>query len=63
MNLRVCSRRVCNYYNSLLGDALPHDEVKRNFSSPIGYLAIRSPERATKRVGSSGISDLERVGR
>lgn len=62
MNLRVCSRRVCNYYNSLLGDAPPHDEVNSNFSSAIGYLAIRSPERATKRVGS-GISNLERVGR
>jgi small subunit ribosomal protein S21 len=53
VNLRMFSRRVCNDYNSLLGDAPPHDEVKRNFSSPIiGYLAIRSPERATKRVGS-----------
>jgi hypothetical protein len=61
VNLRVCSRRVCNCCNSFLGDAPPRDEVTRNFSSPIGYLAIGSSERATKRVGS-GMSNLERVG-
>ncbi len=61
MNHTVCSRRVCNCCNSLLGDAPPRDEVNRNFSSPIGYLAIGSPERATKRVGAD-MSDLERVG-
>jgi len=52
VNLGVCSRRVCNCCNSLLGDAPPRDVVNRNFPSPIGYLAIGSPERATKRVGS-----------
>jgi hypothetical protein len=52
VNLSVCSRRVCNCCSSLLGDAPPGDEVNRNFSAPIGYLAIGSPERATKRVGT-----------
>jgi hypothetical protein len=47
VNLSVCSRRVCNCCNSLLDDAPPRDEVNRNFSSPIGYLAIGSPERVT----------------
>jgi hypothetical protein len=62
VNLSVCSRRVCNCCTSLLGDAPPRDEVNRNFSSPIGYLAIGSPERATKGV-DIGVSNLERVGR
>ena len=62
MNLSVCSRRVCNCFNSLLRDAPPRDEVNRNFSSPIGYLAIGSPEPATKRAGT-GVSNLERIGR
>jgi hypothetical protein len=61
VNHTVCSRRVCNCRNSLLGDPLPRDEVNRNFSSPIGYLAIVSPERATMSVGSV-MSDLEQVG-
>jgi hypothetical protein len=61
VNLSVCSRRVCNCGNPLLGDVPPRDEVNRNFSSPIGYLAIGPPERATKRIGT-GMSDSERVG-